>query len=86
MFMAFFKTFLSCAVSFSFKSIFVMATLQAMVVNQNSGPSSGSRGPDAVAGFYGGKFFFWSTFYSQHCYHLYHTYIFQPSKAYTNNR
>ena len=58
MFMAFFKTFLSCAVSFSFKSIFVMATLQAMVVNQNSGPSSGSRGPDAVAGFYGGKFFF----------------------------
>lgn len=35
-----------------------MATLQAMVVNQNSGPSSGSRGPDAVAGFYGGKFFF----------------------------
>lgn len=49
----FLKTFLSCAVSFSFKSRFVMATLQAMVANQNSGPSSGSRGPDAVAGLYG---------------------------------
>ena len=49
----FLKTFLSCAVSFSFKSRFVMATLQAMVANQNSGPSSGSRAPDAVAGLYG---------------------------------